>query len=198
MRPGTKVAGGIVGACALGVLVLLVALGIRHQSGGTLDRKDELRQTVRSSYPPPTSKRNGWTADHYAEAAKDGEYFTCQEACAALHYYKAEGVPFLLAALRYHANHDPESGMVGVPIAYLDGRYVRQEDLALLLPYLASKYKPPEGRQEGIRSNVVGIFRMAKNNGRPYLPQLRELLDEPALGAQFHALLETAIKEIEE
>jgi hypothetical protein len=195
MKPGTKVAAGIIGACGLVSLVLLaVMLGHKGTSG---TNEPGTRSSITSRYPPPTARREGRTADYYAEDAKDSEYFTCFRACAALHYYGSEGTPFLLAALKYHAGRN--SDVEVVPIQWLDGRHVHQEDLALLLPYLSEKYKAWDSVQgAGIRSRAVQVFRAAGHKARPYLSHLQTLRDEPGIPASLRSLLDTSIKDIEE
>src|SRR5207249_3946058 len=112
----------------------------------------------------------GRTAAEYAEKAKDFDYLICADACEALRELKAEGIPFLLEALKHQAARDDERNII-FPIRSLDGRFVDAADLRLFLPFLSRKYIDPDGEataSDGRRVCALHAFRAAKAKARPH------------------------------
>jgi hypothetical protein len=177
------VVAGAVGAAVLPILALSVLLARGPSSSPSTPSPSP--STSRPRYPVTGTKINGWTAPELGEKVKDvGE---CEEWALALREFKAEGVPYLIAAAEYHASN-PTSNETNVAecLWWLDGSYVDPADLPRIVAFLDSKYAKTDAAAGtafivSVRFAALCVLRRAGPKAKPYASEVRKLLDNPHL-----------------
>lgn len=142
------------------------------------------KDTSKPTYPEPKTEYQGRTADGWGKQVLDANEKTREHAIEALGSLKGEGVPYLLTgAETFKDSSDPGDFLIAIK-----GNLVHPADLGRVAAFL----KPAPGMARA-RHIAVRILGQAGPAARPYLPQIKPMLDD----SDFRKDAEEAIASIE-
>jgi hypothetical protein len=128
------------------------------------------------TYPAPTTRFNGMTADHWGRIALDADVGRVIDSLIPLERLGAEGIPYLLAAIDSHAatgRIDHLTRLLGV----VSGRLVEPADLDRFVSFLSERYAAYDGTWMDVRGRAFRVLKDAGPKAAPLATRLRQLAE---------------------